>query len=65
MAWVKVPPENHPLFHEALPDDRRVETLKMFGGAWIRKAFEHTASLPEKIAKPAKKKTPAAKKSKR
>jgi TfoX/Sxy family transcriptional regulator of competence genes len=131
MAWVKVPAENHPLFHEALPDDPRVETLKMFGGvaakvnghifaglfgrstilslsdvdqkkalalegagpfdpmgngrvmsekvmmpeaimddahelrAWIRKAFEHTASLPEKIAKPAKKKAPAAKKSKR
>ena len=32
MAWVKVPPENHPLFHAALPKDRRVETLKMFGG---------------------------------
>jgi TfoX/Sxy family transcriptional regulator of competence genes len=32
MAWVKVPPENHPLFYAALPKDRRVETLKMFGG---------------------------------
>lgn len=32
MAWVKVPPENHPLFHAALPDDPRVETMKMFGG---------------------------------
>ncbi len=32
MAWVKVPPENHPLFFAALPNDRRVETLKMFGG---------------------------------
>jgi hypothetical protein len=32
MAWTKVPPENHPLFHAALPDDPRVETLKMFGG---------------------------------
>jgi TfoX/Sxy family transcriptional regulator of competence genes len=32
MAWVKVPPENHPLFHAALPKDARVETLKMFGG---------------------------------
>jgi TfoX/Sxy family transcriptional regulator of competence genes len=32
MAWVKVPPENHPIFHEALPDDPRVETMKMFGG---------------------------------
>src|SRR6516165_6669685 len=32
MAWVKVPPENHPLFHAALPNDPRVETLKMFGG---------------------------------
>ena len=130
MAWGKVPPENHPLFHEALPDDPRVETLKMFGGvaakvnghifaglfgrstilslsaadqkealalegagpfdpmgngramsekvmmpeaimdeahelrAWVRKAFDHTAALPEKIAQPAKKKQ-AAKKSKR
>src|SRR4051812_40646639 len=32
MAWVKVPPENHPLFYAALPKDRRVETMKMFGG---------------------------------
>jgi TfoX/Sxy family transcriptional regulator of competence genes len=32
MAWVKVPPEHHPLFHAALPKDPRVETLKMFGG---------------------------------
>jgi hypothetical protein len=32
MAWIKVPPENHPKFHAALPDDDRVETLKMFGG---------------------------------
>src|SRR5947207_11471267 len=32
MAWVKVPPENHPLFHAALPKDPRVETTKMFGG---------------------------------
>jgi TfoX/Sxy family transcriptional regulator of competence genes len=32
MAWVKVPPENHPLFHAALPDDPRVETMKLFGG---------------------------------
>jgi hypothetical protein len=32
MAWVKVPPENHPLFLAALPDDPRVETMKMFGG---------------------------------
>src|SRR5262252_5233442 len=32
MAWVKVPPENHPLFHTALPKDPRIETLKMFGG---------------------------------
>jgi hypothetical protein len=32
MAWVKVPPEHHPLFHAALPKDRRVETMKMFGG---------------------------------
>src|SRR5215471_2410195 len=32
MVWVKVPPENHPLFYAALPKDPRVETLKMFGG---------------------------------
>jgi hypothetical protein len=32
MAWVKVPPENHPIFLAALPKDARVETLKMFGG---------------------------------
>jgi TfoX/Sxy family transcriptional regulator of competence genes len=32
MAWIKVPPENHPLFYDALPADPRVETLKMFGG---------------------------------
>jgi TfoX/Sxy family transcriptional regulator of competence genes len=32
MAWVKVPPENHPIFHAALPTDPRVETVQMFGG---------------------------------
>jgi len=32
MAWVKVPSENHPVFHAALPKDPRVETVKMFGG---------------------------------
>jgi TfoX/Sxy family transcriptional regulator of competence genes len=32
MAWVKVPPENHPIFRAALPNDRRVETVQMFGG---------------------------------
>ncbi len=32
MAWVKVPPEHHPIFVDALPKDRRVERLKMFGG---------------------------------
>jgi TfoX/Sxy family transcriptional regulator of competence genes len=32
MAWVKVPAEHHPLFYAALPNDRRVETMKMFGG---------------------------------
>jgi hypothetical protein len=32
MPWVKVPSENHPIFHAALPKDPRVETLKMFGG---------------------------------
>jgi TfoX/Sxy family transcriptional regulator of competence genes len=32
MAWIKVPPENHPLFRAALPKDERVETMQMFGG---------------------------------
>jgi TfoX/Sxy family transcriptional regulator of competence genes len=32
MAWVKVPPENHPVFLAALPDDPRVETMRLFGG---------------------------------
>jgi TfoX/Sxy family transcriptional regulator of competence genes len=32
MAWIKVPPENHPLFRAALPQDPRVETMNMFGG---------------------------------
>jgi TfoX/Sxy family transcriptional regulator of competence genes len=32
MAWVRVPPEHHPIFHAALPRDSRVETMKMFGG---------------------------------
>jgi TfoX/Sxy family transcriptional regulator of competence genes len=36
MAWVKVPPEHHPIFLEALPKDRRVETMKMFGGVAAR-----------------------------
>jgi TfoX/Sxy family transcriptional regulator of competence genes len=36
MAWVKVPPEHHPLFHAALPKDPRVETMKMFGGVAAR-----------------------------
>ena len=33
MAWVKIPKENHPLFYDRLPRDRRVETLQMFGAA--------------------------------
>jgi len=32
MAWVKVPPEHHPIFQAALPRDARVETQAMFGG---------------------------------
>ena len=36
MAWVKVPPENHPIFMAALPKDPRVETMKMFGGVAAR-----------------------------
>jgi hypothetical protein len=36
MAWVKVPPEHHPIFVAALPKDPRVETMKMFGGVAAR-----------------------------
>ena len=36
MAWVKVPPDHHPLFLAALPDDPRLETMKMFGGIAAR-----------------------------
>jgi TfoX/Sxy family transcriptional regulator of competence genes len=32
MAWVKIPKENHPLFRDCLPRDRRVSTVNMFGG---------------------------------
>src|SRR5690242_4781907 len=32
MAWVKIPQENHPLFHASLPRDPRVSTVNMFGG---------------------------------
>ena len=32
MAWVKVPPENRPIFYAALPKDSRIETVEMFGG---------------------------------
>lgn len=32
MAWVKIPAENHPLFHAAVPRDPRVSVVKMFGG---------------------------------
>jgi TfoX/Sxy family transcriptional regulator of competence genes len=32
MPWVKVPPEHHPLFRAALPNDPRVQTVDMFGG---------------------------------
>ena len=31
MAWVKIPKENHPIFLAALPKDKRVRTLQMFG----------------------------------
>jgi hypothetical protein len=36
MAWIKVPPEHHPLFLDALPHDPRVETVRMFGGIAAR-----------------------------
>jgi TfoX N-terminal domain len=32
MTWIKVPPEHHPIFHAALPNDPRIETKQMFGG---------------------------------
>src|SRR5262245_23010820 len=32
MAWIKIPKEHHPLFRSALPGDRRVSTINMFGG---------------------------------
>lgn len=32
MAWVKIPAEHHPLFLAALPKDRQVSTIQMFGG---------------------------------
>jgi TfoX/Sxy family transcriptional regulator of competence genes len=32
MAWTKIPPEHHDLFRAALPADKRVGTLQMFGG---------------------------------
>jgi TfoX/Sxy family transcriptional regulator of competence genes len=32
MAWIKVPVEHHPLFLAAVPKDRRVTTMRMFGG---------------------------------
>ena len=32
MAWVKIPIEHHALFLAAVPADRRVQTLQMFGG---------------------------------
>ena len=32
MAWIKIPPEHHPLFRAALPADKRVSTINMFGG---------------------------------
>jgi TfoX/Sxy family transcriptional regulator of competence genes len=31
MAWVKVPADNHPLFHAALPRDPKVTTVRLFG----------------------------------
>ena len=36
MAWTRIPPEHHPLFLAALPDDARVESFRMFGGIAAR-----------------------------
>ena len=32
MAWIKIPPEHHPLFRSSLPTDKRISTVNMFGG---------------------------------
>lgn len=32
VAWIKIPEEHKPLFYAALPGDRRVSTIEMFGG---------------------------------
>lgn len=32
MAWIKVPDEHRPLFLAAIPKDKRVQTMPMFGG---------------------------------
>lgn len=32
MAWIKVPAAHRPVFEAALPRDRRVQTMQMFGG---------------------------------
>jgi TfoX N-terminal domain len=40
MAWIKVPPEHHPIFRAALPADRRVITMPMFGGV-VAKVHGH------------------------
>jgi hypothetical protein len=61
MAWIKVPPEHHPLFREALPRDPRVETQLMAKPAKTAKGTK--AAKPTKAAaaeapakRPAKKK---------
>ncbi|HEX2689955.1 MAG TPA: TfoX/Sxy family protein [Kofleriaceae bacterium] len=36
MAWVKIPAEHHPVFLAALPRDRRISTIQMFGGIAAR-----------------------------
>ena len=70
MAWVKIPPENHPLFRAALPRDPRIQTLNMFGGVAAKvngHLFGGTFGrsvmllLPKKVAK-AKTKEPAKRK---
>jgi TfoX/Sxy family transcriptional regulator of competence genes len=45
MPWVKVPAENHPIFYAALPDDPRIETLKMFGGVGAKVSGNFFAGL--------------------
>ncbi len=61
MAWVKIPPEHHPLFRAALPKDPRVSTLperpsalalegaEMFAPMGDGRVSKHSIQLPESV----------------